>query len=84
MPKFHFYLVSKDAQKHLGSVDLPSQDDVISAGLKRTVEILANVVRRRPSEDGLVVQATNEAGAPVYTFEVSRSREGVRPFSYPH
>ena len=82
MPKSHFHLVTDDNREHIGSVDLPSRNDVIPAGLKVTTEILTAIVRQHPDKEGWRVQSVDEAGA-VYNFTVSTRPEGDdRPSGY--
>ncbi|WP_237477094.1 hypothetical protein [Lichenibacterium dinghuense] len=72
MPKFHFYLVSANGREHVGSIELPSQNDLIPAGLRITTKILATIVGRHSEQGGLMVQSVDEAGSVVYNFDVSR------------
>lgn len=77
MPKFHIHLVTDDDREHIGSMDLPNRDAAIPADLKSTVRLLANVAREEAVDQAWIVQATDEAGAIVYSFDTSR-RTGDR------
>ena len=85
MPLFHFHIVTPSDRERIGSLDLPASDDVISAGLRLTTQILAGGACEKGKREGWVVQVTDEAGGVVYDFTVSPgSKSEDRPFRTLH
>lgn len=84
MPRFHFHLVTEHDREHVGSIDLPNRGEALPVGLQLTLKLLANSVRMHVGGDGLSIQATDDAGAVVYNFDVA-PRTGDRvPSGYVH
>lgn len=85
MPLFHFHLVTDDDREHIGSMDLPSRGEALPSGLKLTTQLLAGAGRGKAGGQSWTVQATDDAGALVYNFEVSRRcKDDGEPSGYVH
>lgn len=72
MPRFHFHIVVDSCREHVGCMDLPHADAVVSTGVKVTARLLAGAARREVQGEGWSVQATDDAGKVVYNFNVSQ------------
>ncbi|WP_237478985.1 DUF6894 family protein [Lichenibacterium dinghuense] len=85
MPLFHFHLVASGEREHVGTLDLPSRGNALPAGIRLTMSILADLASADGAGDGLVIQATDNVGAVVYTFDVSQEPESdAQANSYLH
>ena len=85
MPQFHVYLVEDDGREHIGSIDLPSEAEVIPAGLKLTTKFLAAITRQYSDDNGLLIQATDHAGKVLYKFKAWPSiKDGTSISGYLH
>lgn len=83
MPQFHFYLIADPDREHIGTIELPHRQAVVPAGIRLTAEILASTSRKETSCDGWKTQATDNSGATVYSFNVTRNGSNG-PFGYVH
>lgn len=84
MPRYHFHLVTRSDRERIGCIDLPDKGAVIPAGLKLTTQILAGAASHKAQNEGWTVQATDDAGAVIYNFNVSRGGEERGPSGYVH
>ncbi len=76
MPMFHFHLVEGDEREHIGSLDLPCRGEAMPAGLRLTMQVLADLAMAGGYDEGLTLQATDDVGAVVYNFDVAHGSGG--------